>query len=87
VTGRPQDIRMQTVVAGYGDSLLPATAIGMVKNSTDGAQSAGTVEPRSELTAFYDEQHSVFRELYEATRPLLRTQAATEPDTGAGGLR
>ena len=71
VCRRPQDIPAQTVGASYGDALLAAAAAGLVPPDTDWTKIVATVEPRPELAELYDRRYSVYRDLYEVTRPLL----------------
>jgi xylulokinase len=70
VTGRAQDIPAQTIGASYGDALLAAVAAGLVPVATDWTQIAGTVVPRPEFAALYDERYRVYRDLFTATRSL-----------------
>jgi xylulokinase len=70
VTGRAQEIPAQTVGASYGDALLAAVAAGLVPAGTDWTKIAGTVVPRPEFAALYDERYGVYRDLFTVTRPL-----------------
>jgi xylulokinase len=72
VTGEAQVLPEVTIGASYGDALLAAAAVGLVAPDTDWTRPASVVEPDEELAPVYARIYETYRELYPATRPLVR---------------
>jgi xylulokinase len=73
VTGRDQIVQT-TPGASYGDAMMAAVGVGMVKSLSDTRQwlSPGTVvRPDPEASAFYEKRYALYRELYSQTRELV----------------
>ena len=75
VTGRPQNLPVQTIGASYGDALLAARSVGLAEPGADWSNIAATVEPKEENTEIYDELYRIYRELYPATRDQMHNLA------------
>lgn len=67
VTGRPQEIPVETIGACYGDALLAAIGTGLVPADTTWATVAETVAPNPASRDIYDELYGIYRSLYPAT--------------------
>lgn len=74
ISGKTQIVRRKTVGASYGDAFLAAYAVGDVKIDAirDWNPVAYALEPRGEYAALYREKYSIFREVYERNRDLMR---------------
>ncbi|MDP9475818.1 MAG: FGGY-family carbohydrate kinase [Actinomycetota bacterium] len=83
ITGREQLLPEQTIGAAYGDTLLAASAIGLLEPDTDWTRIVGTVEPNPENRETYDRLYRVYRDLYPATREASHTLAALQKGEGA----
>jgi xylulokinase len=73
VTGREQIVQ-STPGASYGDAMMAAVGVGIVKSLRDTRQwlAPGTVvRPDPEASAFYTQRYSLYRELYQQTRGLV----------------
>lgn len=70
--GEPQLVPRQTIGACYGDALLAAAAAGLIDPSTDWTETSRVVEPHASLKPAYDKLYGVYRDLYPATRPLIK---------------
>lgn len=67
VTGRTQELPRVTIGASYGDALLAAIAIGLLKPGSKWNATSTTVEPSAEAQANYSTLYHIYRELYPAT--------------------
>lgn len=75
VTGIAQDVPEVTVGASYGDTMLAALACGAPDDPLRWPRIERVVEPDPAVRSIYDERYAMFRELYEATRPLVHRLA------------
>jgi xylulokinase len=80
VTGLPQEVPTVTVGAAYGNAQLAATAVGLVGPDTDWVTTADLIQPRSKVRGLYDERYAAYRELYQATRPLIERLRSSAPE-------
>ena len=74
ITGLPQDLPRETVGAAYGDALLAAVGTGALESIDDAAAGidvAERIEPDPALADFYDRRFSAYRQLFDATRPIV----------------
>lgn len=78
VTGRPQEIPVQTIGASYGDALLAGIGVGLLPPETDWATVGSVVEPRPETREVYDARYAAYSELYPATRDIVHGLAAAQ---------
>jgi xylulokinase len=78
VTGRTQELPQETIGASYGDALLAAIAVGLVKPGETWHAASALVEPNPKAHEIYDTLYGVFRELYPATRTQVHTLAALQ---------
>ncbi|WBB81669.1 FGGY-family carbohydrate kinase [Micromonospora sp. WMMD882] len=72
VTGRPQLVPRHTIGASYGDAFLAGLAAGLTRIGQDWTEFVDEVRPQPSTAAAYDRSYQVFRELYPATRALVR---------------
>ncbi|MGK9168715.1 FGGY-family carbohydrate kinase [Inquilinus limosus] len=74
ISGHPQILRQKTVGASYGDAFLAALAVGDVRpgDIRDWNPTASEVTPDPAHAEVYRRQFGVFKELYPATRELMR---------------
>jgi xylulokinase len=81
VTGRPQDVRRETIGASYGDALLAAVGVGAVGWDAIDTWNpvASRTEPDGALRRLYDERFETYRQLYARTRDLLPIRAPAGP--------
>jgi len=75
VTGRTQELPKETIGASYGDALLAAIAVGLVKPNVKWNAISTTVEPRAEAHDIYNILYRIYRELYPATRTQVHALA------------
>ncbi len=80
VTGRLQLVPEQAIGASYGDALLAAIGVGLVSPGTDWAKIAREIKPNPGNHALYQDLYATWRELYPATRDVVHTLAATDPE-------
>lgn len=78
VTGRTQELPKETIGASYGDALLAAIAVGLVKPNVKWNALSTTVEPRAEAHDIYNILYGIYRELYPATRTQVHALAALQ---------
>jgi xylulokinase len=78
VTGRPQEVPVQTIGAAYGDALLAGMAAGVVEADADWNPIAETVEPDADAAGVYDELYGIYRSLYPATAEQAHALAAIQ---------
>lgn len=76
VTGREQQVPVETIGASYGAALLAGIGVGLVPAGTDWAQLGRTVVPDVAAGETYRELSRVFGELYPATREAMHRLAA-----------
>ncbi|HEY2674207.1 MAG TPA: FGGY-family carbohydrate kinase [Rugosimonospora sp.] len=77
VTGRAQDLPRHTIGACYGDALLAGQAIGAVSDSASWNPIVSTVRPDPANTATYERLYRAYRDLYEATAPIVHRLSDT----------
>jgi xylulokinase len=79
VTGLPQDVPERTIGASYGDAFLAGLATGLVPDldalKNEWVTLALELEPDARVKPIYDEYYTVYRELYEASKPQLHALA------------
>lgn len=78
VTGKPQEIPVETIGACYGDALLAAIGSGLVPADTTWATVAETVQPDPAGREIYDELYGIYRSLYPATVEQAHALAALQ---------
>lgn len=86
VTGRSQEVPVETVGASFGDALLVAESVGLVPTGTSWLRRATVVEPDPSKADLYDGLYTLYRALYPATSDIqhaLATLQLTDPDQGA----
>jgi len=77
ITGRPQEVREQSIGACYGGALLAAQLVDDVSaDSWNPVQRV--VTPRLSATGHYDELYRMYRELYMTTADLMHALAARQ---------
>jgi xylulokinase len=80
ITGRTQLVPEQAIGASYGDALLAAIGVGLVRPDTDWTRIATSIEPDPRNRAVYDDLYSTWCQLYPDTRDLVHLLA----NQGAG---
>lgn len=72
ISGYPQEV-VAGSGASYGDAVLAAVAIGLLKRSEVDrwVDTATVVEPRADLAPLYARQRELFEGFYRTTRPIL----------------
>ena len=83
ITGIAQDLPRETVGAAYGDALLAAVGTGAMESLDAAAASmqvAERIEPDPALADFYDRRFAAYRELFNATRPVVLSLQDEEDD-------
>lgn len=75
VTGRSQELPKVTIGASYGDALLAAIAVGLVKPNDRWNAISTIVEPGTQAHATYDTLYGIYRDLYPATRTQVHMLA------------
>jgi xylulokinase len=80
VTGRTQDVPEQTIGASYGDALLSAIGIGLVRPETNWAKVGHQVQPNPQTRELYDELFETYGDLYPATKRHVHTLARIQED-------
>ncbi len=77
ITGRPQEVRTQSIGASYGAALLAAQLVGDASiDAWNPVQQV--VLPRPEAAAPYDELYRLYRELYTSTVEVAHALAARQ---------
>jgi xylulokinase len=77
ITGRPQEIRAQSIGASYGAAFLAAQLVEPVSiDAWNPVQE--TVEPRPEVASQYDELYRLYRGLYPQTADTVHALAARQ---------
>jgi xylulokinase len=71
VCGVRQLLPAERIGAAYGDALLAAIGGGLVPPDTDWTRPAGEVEPDGAAAGLYAARFARYRELYDATRPIV----------------
>lgn len=91
ITGMAQDLPRETVGAAYGDALLAAVGTGAIESIEAAARRvevAERVEPDATLADFYDRRFAAYRQLFEATRPVvlaLQDEESGDEESGEDG--
>ncbi len=80
VTGLAQDVREGPSQAGVGAALLAAIAVGAATLETTWPRRTAHVRPDPGTRPVYDELYGRFRELLDATRPLVHAMSASQRD-------
>lgn len=77
ITGRPQEIRAQSIGASYGAALLAAQLVGPAAiDAWNPVQE--TVTPRPDAVERYDELYGLYRDLYPQTAATVHALAARQ---------
>ena len=77
ITGRPQEIRAQSIGASYGAALLAAQLVGPATiDAWNPVQE--TVTPRPEAVEAYEDLYRLYRDLYPATTDTVHALAARQ---------
>jgi len=84
VTGRLQQLPVQTIGASYGGAQLAGIGAGLVAADAQWAEVATELEPDLEHRALYDELYATYRELYPATLPSVHRLAELQNETPKG---
>jgi xylulokinase len=79
ITGRPQLVPEQAIGASYGDALLAAIGVGLVRPDTDWAKIAREIKPDARNRHLYEGLYATWRELYPATRDHVHRLAQADP--------
>ena len=74
----PQQVPEVTIGAAYGDTLLAATAVGIVAPEARWNSTREVVQPDPAARAHYDEAYGGFRELAQRLEPLSHKLAAAQ---------
>jgi xylulokinase len=77
ITGRPQEIRAQSIGASYGAALLAAQLV-VPASIDDWNPVQETVTPRPEAAAQYEQLYRLYRDLYPRTADTLHALAARQ---------
>jgi len=80
VTGRAQELPVQTIGASYGDAWLAGRAGGLVDEAARWNAVADVIDPDPAATEAYEALYAVYRELYPATRAQAHALAALQED-------
>ncbi|MDZ7801774.1 MAG: FGGY-family carbohydrate kinase [Trueperaceae bacterium] len=77
VTGRTQHVPERTIGASYGDAFLAGLASGTLDRTDLNSWVRGgtTVHPQPDAAARYDQDHPLFRRLYQDTRDTVHALA------------
>jgi xylulokinase len=78
ITGRPQLVPEQAIGASYGDALLAAIGVGLVRPDTDWAKIAREIKPDARNRHLYEGLYATWRELYPATRDHVHRLAQAD---------
>src|SRR5690606_34468780 len=83
-SGTPQEVPRTTVGASYGDAFLAGMATGVLRRDDlrGWVGEARRIEPDAAPRAIYDRAYERFRDLYEATKPIVHGLAR-----GGGGAK
>lgn len=76
ITGRPQQMRRDTVGASYGDAFMVAQALGAVQELDEWNPVERTISPRN--VEAYDALYQDYRELYEGTMEIQHRLAGLQ---------
>ncbi len=68
VTGREQELPVETVGAAYGDAFLAAAAVGLADPAATWSRTRRVVRPDPGVRDRYEELYALYRSLYPATR-------------------
>jgi xylulokinase len=79
ITGRPQLVPEQAIGASYGDALLAAIGVGLVRPDTDWAKISREITPDPRNRELYEGLYATWRELYPATRDQVHRLAERDP--------
>jgi len=74
VSGITLNIPEQNIGASFGDAFMAGLGIGVFDDYADISRWVNMkhiIQPRAETKDVYDEQYTVFRDLYETTKPLM----------------
>ncbi|MBA2546368.1 MAG: sugar kinase [Solirubrobacterales bacterium] len=82
VTGRSQEIPVETIGASYGDALLVAESIGLVPPGTSWVRQPVMTEPDPSKAGLYDELNALYRALYPATSDIQHALATIQARCG-----
>jgi xylulokinase len=74
ITGRPQEIRAQSIGASYGAAFLAAQLVAPV-SIDDWNPVQETVTPRLEVAGQYEELYGLYRDLYPQTADTMHALA------------
>ncbi len=77
ITGRPQEIRAQSIGASYGAAFLAAQLVASA-SIDDWNPVQETVTPRPESAAQYDDLYRLYRDLYPGTTDTVHALAALQ---------
>ena len=77
ITGRPQEIRAQSIGASYGAAFLAAQLVGPASIDTWNPVRE-TVTPRPEAVEPYDELYGLYRDLYPRTADTVHALAGRQ---------
>ena len=75
VTGRAQEVPVQTIGASYGDALMAGIGGGHLPADADWAVTGSVVEPRAATCEVYDALYADYCELYPRTRDIVHRLA------------
>lgn len=75
VTGRDQEVPVQTIGASYGDALMAAIGVGLVAPEANWAVAGRTVRPNPTTQEVYDALYRIYCDLYPATKPYIHQLA------------
>lgn len=76
ITGRAQRLTTGLTGACHGDAFLAGLAAGLVRRDHTWVDVRAEIEPRAELTGFYDERYRLYRRLHEQTREIQHALAS-----------
>jgi xylulokinase len=80
VTGRSQELPVETIGASYGDALLAAEGAGLLAAGSSWARPRAVVEPNPDSAEAYDVLYGLYRGLHLATSEIQHALAAIQSE-------